>query len=60
MKEEQDADSYLSHHGYSLRIHDNFDAKQLVINLEFELLLEGNEYLKSQIEYFDFSNKDCT
>ena len=54
MKEEQDADSYLSHHGYSLRIHDNFDAKQLVINLEFELLLEGNEYLKSQIEYSYF------
>ena len=59
MKEELDADSYLSHHGYSLRIHDNFDAKQLVINLEFELLLEGNEYLKSHIDYVDCRNAGC-
>ena len=59
MKEELDADSYLSHHGYSLRIHDNFDAKRLVINLEFELLLEGNEYLKSHIYYVNCRNVGC-
>ena len=47
--EANDVGSYLFHHGCSPKNHDNFDAKQLVTNLEFVPPLEGNECLKNRV-----------